>query len=161
MKEGYFMEHNIVKVGVTPVDLNGGANAGERFDMQKFKRVTFICVADDGTTPNSHSFAFKQHDAASSGNTAALSHMNPYYHKLDSATEFTKVEPTVAADTYDLDTLVGDAKYVVVFEVLSEDLTDGYRWVSLDQTDAGGSQMGTIIAIGHQADYKPAYDKEV
>jgi len=155
------MEENIVKVGTGPIDLDAGNNVGARIDMQKFKRVTFIAFAAAGTTPSSHTFSFKQHTAATAGTTAVLSHMNPYFHKLNAETVFTKVQPTVAADAYDLDTLVGDAKYVIVFEILSEDLTDGYRWVSLDQSDSGGAQLGGIIAVGHSADFKPAYDKAV
>lgn len=155
--EQFLMEGATVKVIVPPVDLNDAANTGERVDMQKFKRVTFICVAKAGTTPSSHTFSPKQHTVASSGSPAALSIANPYFHKVDTATYFTKVEPTVAASSFDLDTIVGDTKYVVVFEVLSEDLTDGYRYVSLDQTDSAGAQLGTIIAVCHKADFKPAY----
>lgn len=159
--ENYLMEELQVKVGTGPIDLDAGNNVGARIDMKQFARVTFIAFAGAGTTPSSHTFSFKQHTAASAGTTAVLSHANPYYHRLGTATSFTKVQPSSAADAYDLDTLVGDAKYVVVFEVLSEDLTDGYEWVSLDQTDAGGAQLGGIIALGHKASNKPAYDKVI
>lgn len=159
--EAYLMEKAQVKVVTGPIDLDAGANTGLRVDMQQFKRVTWIVAVAAGTTPSSHTFAFKQHTVASAGTPAVLSHANPYFHKLGAATSFTKVQPAAAADSYDLDTLVGDAKFVLVFEVLSEDLSDGYRWVSLDLTDAGGAQLGTVIAICHEAQFKPAYDKVV
>jgi hypothetical protein len=163
MKEQFLMEQAIVKAIIGPVDLNTGANAGERFDMQKFKRVTFIAVLAAGTTPSSHTFSFQKHDAASAGNSAALEISNPYYHKLNAATEFTKVEVTTAASSFDLDALVGDNKAIVVFEVLAEDVdaNTANRWVSMDLTDSGGAQLGCVIAIGHNATEAPAYSKAV
>lgn len=158
--EAFLMEKMTAKVIVQPVDLNDGANTGLRVDMSKCKRVSFICIADAGTTPSSHTFSFEQHDAAAAGNSAALSIGNPYYHCLNSATVFTKVVPGAAASSFDLDTLVGDNEYVVVFEVLAEDLTDGYKWASINLTDAGGAQLGTILAICHGMD-KPAYEVAV
>lgn len=155
--EQFLMEKATVKVVTGPIDLDAGANTGARIDMQKFKRVTFVVIAAAGTTPSAHLHTLKQHTAASAGTSADLSVDNPYYHKAGAATEFTKVQPTSAAAAYDVDTLVGDAKYVVVFEVLQEQLTDGYRWVSLDTGDVGGAQLGTVLAICHEATNKPAY----
>lgn len=157
MKEAFFMEKATVKVITGAVDLNTGANTGARVDMLKFKRVTFIVAVEAGTTPSAHTHTLKQHTVATSGTPADLSVDNPYFHKVNTATEFTKVQPGSAAAAYDVDTLVGDNKYVVVFEVLQEQLTEGYRWVSLDTTDAGGSQLGVVIAICHEAVSKPAY----
>ncbi len=153
------MEKLIPKVVVLPVDLNTAANTGLRVDMKDLESVTFICVGAAGSTPSSHTFTPKQHSVASAGSPAALTLGNPYYHLVDTATKYTKVEPTPAT-SFDLDAIVADAKYVVVFEVKSSDLTDGYRWVSLDQTDSGGAQIGTIIAIG-KAKFAPAYNLEV
>ena len=159
--EALLMEKATVKDVVGPVDLNTGANTGARVDMKGFERVSFVCMAAAGTTPSSHTFSFQQHDAASAGNSAALSIDNPYYHKLDSATSYTKVVPGAAASSFDLDTLVGDAKYVVVFEVLAEQLSEGYRWVSINQTQAGGAQIGAILAVCHEPGSKPAYSAVV
>lgn len=163
MENSLFMEENMVKAITGPVDLDTGANTGARFDMSKFQKVTFICVAAAGTTPNSHTFSFQQHDAASSGNTAALSIDTPYFHKLDTATYFTKVTPGAAASSFNLDSLVLDAKYIVVFEVNADQLDrdTGYSWVSINQTDAGGAQLGTTIAIGSNSVANPAYSKVV
>lgn len=160
MKEAMFMERFLPKVIVQPVDLNGGANTGERFDMQKFKKVAFIIVADDGTTPSSHTVSLEQHTVASAGTPAALPIANAWFHKVDAELAFTKVVPSSAAASFDIDSVVGDTKFVAVFEVNQEDLTDGYRWVSLNLTDAGGAQIGAVIAIGFNATEKPAYGKE-
>lgn len=161
MKESFLMEKATVKVITGAVDLNTGANTGERVDMRMFKRVTFIAAVEAGTTPSAHTHTLKQHTVASAGTPADLSVDNPYWIKAGAATSFTKVIPVAAAAAYDIDTTVIDAKYVVVFEVLQEQLTDGYRYVSLDTADAGGSQLGAVIAICHEAVSKPAYSQVV
>lgn len=155
--EAFFMEKGTVKVVTGPIDLDTGANTGARIDMQKFKRVTFVVIAAAGTTPSAHVHTLRQHDAASAGTSADLSVDNPYYLKAGAATEFTKVVPSSAAAAFDVDALVADAKYVVVFEVLQEQLASGNRWVSLDTGDVGGAQLGTVLAICHEATNKPAY----
>lgn len=154
------MEKATVKAIIGPVDLNDAANTGLRVDMSKCKRVTFVVVAAAGTTPSAHTATLKQYDAASSGNSADLSVENPYFHKVDAATVFTKVVPGAAAAAFDIDTTVGDTKFIAVFEVLAEQLTDGYRWVGLNLSDAGGAQLGAVIAICHGMD-KPAYGTAV
>lgn len=159
--ENMLLEKANIKAIIGPVDLNTAANTGLRMDMAKYRRVTFLVILDTGTTTTTHSFALKQHTVASSGTPAALSVDNPYYHKVNTATAFTKVQPTVAADTYDLHSLLASTKGIVAFEVLAEQLTNGYRWASIDVADTGGAQLGTVIAIGHEADDKPAYAQDV
>ena len=156
--ESLFMESHTVKVSTQPVDLNTGANSGARVDMSKSQRVAFLIVADAGTTPNSHTVSLQQHDAASGGTSAALSIDNPYFHKVGVATEFTKVVPGAEASSFDIDAVVADGKFVAVFEVLQEDLADGNTHVSCNVTDAGGAQIGCVIAIGHGMRNLPAYE---
>mgnify|MGYP000978218320 FL=1 len=160
--EKLLMEKMAVKTGIVPVDLNTGANTGIRFDMKNMKRATFICLLGAGTSTTTHSFALKQHDAASSGNTKALSVGNPYYHKVNTATYFTKVAPTVDADTYDLHSVVADYVAVVVFEVLAEQLDrdNGYEWVSLNIADTGGAQLGSQVILA-DAEFLPSYGQVV
>lgn len=158
--ERFLMEAKNLKVVIGPVDLDTGANTGARVDIRQAKRVSFVCIAAAGTAPNSHTFTLKQHTAASGGTSADLSVDNAYYHKLAAATSWTKVEPSSAAAAYDLDGIVADAKYMIVFEVLAEQLSDGYGWVSLDQSDAGGAQLGLVLAVV-DSDIKPAYDQVV
>jgi hypothetical protein len=161
MKESLFMEKATAKVVLGPVDFNTGANTGERIDMRMFKRVTFICALAAGTTPDNHTFTLRQHTAASAGTSADLASDTPYFHKINAATSFTKITPDTAVAAKDLDTLAADNKFMVVFEVLQQELTDGYRWVSVDAADSGGSQLGCVIAICHEAVAKPAYSQVV
>src|SRR5574343_563559 len=150
MNNSLFLEKMIAKGSTTPVDLNAGANTGARIAMKNLNKVTFIAILAAGTTTSSHTFTLKQHDAASSGNTKDLEVSNPYFHKIGAATSFTKVSPTVDAAAYDLHSLLGDSASIVVFEVLAEQLdrTNDYNYVSLNISDAGGTQLGACIAIG-------------
>lgn len=159
--ERMLMEGRTIKSIIPAVDLNTAANTGLRVDMQNVKKVTFLFDVKAGSTPNSHTFAFKQHTVASAGSPAALLVDNPYFHKVDTATVFTKVDSTgTKVSSLDLDVLVGDLKFMVAFEVNGEDLTDGYRYVSMDLTQAGGSQFGACIAIVEH-NMKPAYAQAV
>lgn len=161
MKEALFLEKSIVKSVIDPVNLGTAANTGARIDMSKLKRLTFILVLAGSGNTSAHSIALKQHTLASGGTTAALSVDNPYFHKIGAATSFTKVSPTVAADTYDLHAVIGDAAGVVVFEVLQEQLSEGYGFVSLDIADVGTTHLGAVIAIGHEVTEAPIYSKVV
>lgn len=160
--EAFLMEKETAKAVIGPVDLNSAANTGARVDMLKFKRVTFIVALNTGTATSAHLHTLKQHTAASGGTTQNLSVDNPYFHKIAAATEFTKVDPAgVAAAAYDLHALVANNKYIAVFEVLQEQLAEGYRWVSLDMPVTGGAQVGTVLAICGDAVAKPTYGTAV
>jgi hypothetical protein len=160
--EKFLVEHLVPKSIIDPVDLNTAANTGNRINMKDVKRVSFIINLGAGTTTAAHSIALKQHIAASGGTPLALEVDNPYFHKVGAATEFTKVEQSVAEDTYDLHALLSNSKAVVVFEVLAEQLSkaDDYKYISLDIADTGGAQIGSVIALVEH-EYKPAYDKAV
>lgn len=154
--EKFLAEDKALKAVVGPVDLNTAAVTGARVSIKNAKRVTFVCVLAAGTSTTTHGFTLRQHTAASSGSSADLSVDNPYYHKVGAATVFTKVTPGSAAAAYDLHALLADSASIVVFEVLAEQLTDGYGWVSVDTADSGGAQLGTILALV-DTEFKPGY----
>lgn len=158
--EAFKLEKEIVKLGTGPVDLDTGANTGARVAIKNLKRVTFIVMLGAGTTTASHTFTLKQHDAASSGNSFDLEVANPYFHKIGAATSFTKVDVTVAAAAYDLHSVLANSASIVVFEVLPEQLRTDCAWVSLNCTDVGGAQLGTILALG-DSKFNPAYSQVV
>lgn len=158
--ENFLLEKSIVKAGTVPVDFNDAAVTGVRVDIKNLKRLTFVVLLGAGTATSAHTFTLKQHDAASAGTTADLSVDNPYFHKIGAATSFTKVQPSSAAADYDLHAILANSASVVVFEVLPEQLTEGYRWVSLNVTDAGGAQLGSILALG-ESEFAPAYSQVI
>lgn len=156
------MEVENLKVVGGPVDFNTAAITGERVSMKACKRVAFICQMGDSTSAVVE-FTLKQHNAASSGTSKALTVMNPYFHKVGAATSFTKVEPTVAASVYTLSTLFADEPGVVVFEVLAEDLdtNNGFAWVSVDVTDSTAAKIGVVLAECRELGYKPGYNQVI
>lgn len=155
MQNARFAEEYILKNIVDPVDWNTAAVTGGRIDMKDLEKVIFIAVLNSATSRTAIDIDFDQHTVATSGTPIALSIDNAYYHKVGAATSFTKVEPSSKADAYNLLTLVGDSKAILVFEVRSSDLTDGYRWVSANTSDTGAAGIGCVLALG-QARFKPA-----
>lgn len=158
--ERFLLEAKTLRTALVPVDLNAGANTGIRIPMANAKRIAFVAIMG-ASTAAVVTLNLLQHDAASSGNSKALSIANPYYHKHGSgASKFTKVVPGAAADTYDLAALFAADGGIVVFEVLAEDLDveNGYAWVSLSALDSTAAKVGTFLAVVDH-DFKPAYDQ--
>ncbi len=158
--EKFLAEDKALKTVVGPVDLNTAAVTGARVNMAKAKRVTFIVVLAAGTSTTGHIVTLRQHTAATSGTSTDLASANPYYHKVGAATSFTKVVPGSAAAAKDIHSIVGDSASIVVFEVLAEELADGNGWVSVDTSDVGGAQIGTVLALV-ETDFKPGYEQIV
>lgn len=158
--EQYFAEGNAVKVLNGPADLDTPV-VGARISMKDAKRVAFI-VSMGTSTAAVVVAALKQHNAATGGTTKALAVSNPYFHKIAAAASFTKVEPTVAADTYTLSTTFASAAGVVIFEVLEEDLdtNGGFTHISLDMSDTTAAKIGSVLGIIRGVP-GPAYAVEV
>lgn len=158
MDENFLMEMVNLKQGFLPVDLNAGANTGFRIPLKDCKRVAFVVQMGDSTSAAVVA-NFLQMDAASAGNSKALSISNPYYHKIGSATVFTKVTPGAAASSFDVSTIFAGDEGIVVFEVLAEDLDveGGFAYVSLSIPDATAAKVGACLAILLGAVHNPPY----
>lgn len=156
--ERFLLESKTLRTALVPVDFNTGANTGIRIPMANAKRITFIAIMGTSTAAVA-TFNLLQMDAASSGNSKALSVANPYYYKHGSAASlFTKVVPASATDSYDLSTQFAADGGIAVFEVLAEDLDveNGFAWVSLSALDSTAAKLGAILAVV-DSDFKPAY----
>jgi len=154
--EAFLVEKLNMATGLVPVDLNTAANTGLRVSIKDAKRVSFAVIMGASTAAVTD-FTLQQHNAATAGTSKALSVANPYYHKVSSATEFTKVVPVAAASNFvptDFASLGG----IIVFEVLAEDLdvNGDFAWVSLDIADSTAAKLGAVIAVVDE-DLKPAY----
>ena len=156
------MEYQNLKIVAGPVDLNTAAVTGARVSMKGCKRIAFVVAMGDSTSAVA-SFSLKQHNAASSGTTKALSVANPYFVKAAAATVFTKVTPGSATDAYDLSTTFADEPGMVVFEVLAEDLdvTNDFAWVSVDIADSTAAKLGSVVAVCHEVGLKPPYGQSL
>lgn len=160
--EQFLMEaHNIKQVGV-PVDMNTAAITGARIKMSKGDRLAIILSMSDSTAAVV-TFDLDQHTAASGGTSKALSVANPYFHKKAALTSFTKVEPTSAADTYDVSSIFSDDEGVVVFEVLGEDLdvNGGFAYVSVNALDSTAAKILSGLYVVSQSRFLPAYSEAI
>lgn len=155
--EAFLLEKLNAAIGLVPVDLNTGANTGLRISMKGVKRITFV-VAMGASTAAVTDFTLQQHNAASAGTTKVVATTNPYYHKTSAATVFTKVVPGSAVSNI-VPTAFASLGGLIVFELLAEDLDveNDFAWCSLDIADSTAAKLGTIVAIAHYVDKKPAY----
>jgi hypothetical protein len=154
--EAFLMEKmNMKSVGLG----DGHALTGDRISMKDAKRVSFGILVGTGNTETAFAVTLRQHDAASAGVSKDLSVANKYFTKINLATAFTAVEPTVAAAAYDLHADFGDNVGMVVFEVLAEDLdhVNGFGWVSADISGAGVTTRTVGVCGIIDDNHKPSY----
>ena len=152
------------KMNMKTVGLGDGhALTGARISMKDAKRVTFAVLVGAGNTETAFAVGLRQHNAASAGTSTALSVANKYFTKIAAATLFTAVEPTVAADSYNLHADFADNVGVVVFEVLAADLdhVNGYDWVSVDVSGAGTTTRTVAITGIIDDNFKPSYGNDI
>jgi ApbE superfamily uncharacterized protein (UPF0280 family) len=159
--EAFLAEEAILKQGFGPVDL-AGAQTGARISLAKGQRVAIV-IQVGVSAASTNIFTLKQHDAAAGGTSKVLAVSNPYFHKADVATVFTKVVPGAPASAYDLSALLSTVKGVVVLEVLAEDLdvNADFNHVSLDTTAAGVAKLGAALYIIDDPKFLPAYSQSV
>lgn len=162
MKNAYFAEQALVKMVTEPVDGNTAAITGGRIGLKLGQRVAFLINMGDSTSATAVTFTLKQHNAASSGTSKALSVANKYYHKVGAATKFTQVEPGSAASAYDLTTEFASEPGLVILEVAAEDLdvNNGFAWASVDIADTGAAKLLSVLAVVKDPHFFPAYSQD-
>lgn len=147
-----FLENCDIIQGIGPVDLQTGANTGARINMTEYDRCLVVLTKAIGTDDQDPVLAVKQHTAASSGNSKALQTYR-YWHKLGTATTWTRVD-AAAADTITIADSAQKAGLIAI-EVRAEDMdaqnsdpTTNYKYLSLDIADVGGNaQLGATVYI--------------
>jgi hypothetical protein len=155
--EGFFLERHSVKTAGAK-DLNGSALVGARLSMAHSDKVA-IAVYLGASAASTVNISLKQHTAGTGGTTAILATTNTYFHKVASASEFTKVELTAVADTFNVSSIFSTVAGWVVFEVYGEDLdvNDGYNHISVDIAATAVAKDTTAVYILHDMKYNPAY----
>lgn len=137
---------------ITPVDLQTAANTGVRLNVSEYERVFIVLFKGIGTAGQDPVFTPLQHDAVTSGNSKAIS-ITSIWSKLDD-TEIAGLDAWTettqsAADTY-TDATSAEKLGLIVLEVDTADLdtANGYKYISLDIPDVGGSaQIGCAFAV--------------
>jgi hypothetical protein len=142
-----------ISTGVAPVSLDAGASTGKRVSLRGASGcaiVVFLGAAGSGT--EALALTLKQHTASTGGTTATLDNSNVrYYTKLATTLAGTETWSTPASPTAGVVTVAGSdaAKQgILVIEVDTVNLSDGYRYVSLDAADPGtGVRLGAVLYI--------------
>lgn len=157
---------NIFESGfdIIPDTVNGDANSdvtGDRINLKNWLRAYYLLIKPAGTAGDDLSIKLQQHDAATSGNSKALTFSKLWYKKAASSNNFTAVplwtavELTSATDDLDLvsvngvDLATDSVGAMVMVEVRSDSLdgANGYTFVNAfhDGTDIGNA----LLVNGH------------
>lgn len=152
-----------VCVGAAPVDLSSAAVTGKRISLKNCAGVTILLFKGAGTAGDDPTVTLQQHTASTSGTSSNLAIIDHYYLKnataLDGTEKWTKVTQSAAATIVDPGGAgtSAESQQIVAIEVRTDQLSDGYAYVSLNVGDVGSNaQLGGVLYIRHNLAVKRA-----
>jgi hypothetical protein len=132
------------------VDLNTADNTGLMVNMKNAAVCTFVFFAKAGTAGADLVFDLQESNALSGGTTRDLEIITDWFKKeeatLDGDETWTRVSQSAASEVTVTDTGAA-VEQIYVFEVRAEQLSDGYKYLSLNIADASQAKIGGILAI--------------
>ncbi len=140
-------------VVIAPKDLSSGASTGLRVDMRNCTTCTFVVIAAAGTAGDDLVVDLREHTAASGGTSQDLDTITEYFRNsettLDGDELWTRYTQAAASETTDSTGTTAEEQNLMVIEVRHDQLSDGFRWLSLDIPDLGsaGTKYGCVLAI--------------
>ena len=159
--EGYLVNSVTQKQLAAPADANASAVTGSRIKLEKGFKVAIVISMGDGAAGVTD-FTLQQHDAASAGNSKALTiGVGSYYTKVASATSFTKVDFTSTSNF--VPTVFAADEGIIIFEVLAEDLdvNNSFGWISCNIADSTAAKIFSGVYHLHDVRNVPAYELTV
>src|SRR5688572_3697623 len=142
-----------ISPAIIPIALTAGANTGLRIDMRKATTCTFVVICGAGTAGDDLVVDLQEHTAASSGTSQDLDIITEYFIKtettLDGDEVWTRLTQAAASETTDASGTTAEEQNLLVIEVRHDQLSDGFKWLSLNIPDLGaaGTKIGGAIAI--------------
>lgn len=146
-----------VSAGIISQAVNNGADVtGNRVSLRNAGGCTIVVIAEAGTAGDDLDLDLQQHTASTGGTTADLDIIDHYYYKsettLDGDETWTRVAQTAASEITDATGGNGtsaEEQQIVVIEVESSQLTDGYSYISLDTRNAGANndKLATVVYL--------------
>jgi len=139
--------------GISPVNLNTGANTGKRISMRGAKGITFVVFAGVGTAASDLALDLQEHTAYTGGTTADLDIITKYYIKdetaLDNDETWVLVTQAAASEITDAGGTGVSAEHeqIVVIEVTADQLSDGYTHISLNAPQPGATKLGCVLYV--------------
>lgn len=138
---------------LAPVNLSAGANTGLRIDMRNATTCTFVIYVGAGTAGDDLVVDLQEHNASSSGTSQDLDIITEYFKQsettLDGDEHWTRITQAAASETTDATGTTAEEQNLFVIEVRHDQLSDGFKWISLNIPDLGaaGAKVGGVIAI--------------
>lgn len=142
-----------IAYALAPVNLSAGANTGLRIDMRNATTCTFVITVGAGTAGDDLIVTLREHTASTSGTSQDLAIITEYFKQsettLDGDENWARITQAAAASTADATGTTAEEQNLFVIEVRHDQLSDGFRWLSLNIPDLGaaGSKVGGVIAI--------------
>jgi len=143
---------------IVPVNLNTGANTGERVHLKNCRGVSVVIFASIGTAASDLAVDLQEADAATGGTIRDLDIITKYYLKdalaLTSAATWAEVSQSAGSEIADTGGAGTSAEHsqVVVIEVGADQLSDGYEWLSINVPQPGATKLGCAFYILHDLD---------
>lgn len=140
-------------VVIAPKDLDSGASTGLRIDMRNATTCTFVVVCGAGTAPDDLIVTLQEHNAESGGTSQNLATITEYFRvsetTLDNDEHWVRYTQAAGATTADSTGTTAEEQNMMVLEIRHDQLSDGFKWLSLNIPDLGsaGAKLGTCIAI--------------
>jgi hypothetical protein len=140
---------------IVPVNLNTGANTGERVHLKNCSGVTIVVFASIGTAASDLAVDVQEANAASGGTIRDLDIVTKYYIKdalsLTAATTWSEISQTAASEISDTGGAGTSAEHsqIVVIEVSATQLSDDYEWISVNIPTPGATKLGCAFYILH------------
>jgi hypothetical protein len=132
------------------VDLNAGANTGLMVNMQNAAVCSFVFFGDAGTAGADLVFDLQESTALTGGTTQDLDIITTWFKKeettLDGDEAWTRVTQSAGSEVTVTDT-GADVEQIYVFEVRADQLSDGFKYLSLNIADASQAKIGGVLAI--------------
>ena len=133
-------------LGVAPVDIDAGAQTSDAFSMANYSHASIIIAL--GVTGAASTVTVKENTAADGSGATAIAFS--YYREATAGGDTTGAR--TAATSSGFATATTDGIFYII-ELNSEDLSDGYEWVTVHLSDPGAATFGSIGIILSGARY--------
>lgn len=141
-----------IGTGITPVDSQTTGMTGKRCYVGDCEGVTIVVFKAAGTANDDPVLDLQEANAASGGTIQDLDIITDYYIKqettLDNDESWTKVSQSAASEVT-LNATSAETEMIVAIDVRSDQLSDGYKYLSLNIADTGsaGAQLISVLYI--------------
>lgn len=143
-----------ISAGIIHTVANNGADVtGNRVSLRNCGGCTIVITGDVGTAGDDLDVDLQQHTASTGGTTADLDIIDVYWHKqeasLDGDETWTRTTQTAASEITDVGGAGTSAELqnLVVIEVDSAQLSDGYDYISLDTRNMGAANDKYVTVL--------------